>query len=59
MRFRSYSFAGGQLSQMRIRPAYADRFITDLREHVMGKYLLGWIFGVPLIVLVLIYFFMH
>jgi hypothetical protein len=25
----------------------------------MGKYVLGWILGVPAIVLVVIYFFMH
>jgi len=25
----------------------------------MGKYFLGWILGVPVIVLVAIYFFMH
>ena len=55
----SYSVAGGQLSQVRLRPAYADRFTTVLQEHIMGKYLLGWVLGVPVIVLVLIYFFMH
>jgi len=31
---------------------------TD-REGVMGKYFLAWLLGVPAIVLVLIYFFMH
>jgi hypothetical protein len=57
----SYSVAGGQLSQVRLRPAYADPFTTVLQEHIMdmGKYLLGWVLGVPVIVLVLIYFFMH
>jgi len=25
----------------------------------MGKYVLGWILGVPAIVLVIVYFFMH
>jgi len=25
----------------------------------MGKYLIGWLLGVPVIVLVIIYFFMH
>ena len=29
------------------------------RRIVMGKYLLGWVLGVPVIVLVIIYFFMH
>ena len=26
---------------------------------IMGKYVLGWLLGVPAIVLVVIYFFMH
>ena len=30
-----------------------------LKEQLMGKYFLGWILGVPAIVLVLIYVFMH
>jgi len=25
----------------------------------MGKYVLGWILGVPAVVLVIVYFFMH
>jgi hypothetical protein len=29
------------------------------RRSVMGKYLLGWVLGVPLFVLVIIYFFMR
>ena len=29
------------------------------RRNVMGKYLVGWLLGVPVIVLVIIYFFMH
>jgi hypothetical protein len=28
-------------------------------ESIMGKYLLAWVLGVPAIVLVVIYFFMH
>ena len=28
----------------------------DLEEQIMGKYVLGWFLGVPLIVLVAIYF---
>jgi hypothetical protein len=28
-------------------------------ENEMGKYFLGWLLGVPAIVLVLVYFFMH
>ena len=30
-----------------------------LKEQAMGKYFLGWILGVPVIVLVAIYLFMH
>ena len=33
-------------------------FITDWRI-VMGKYVIGWILGVPAIVLVIAYFFVH
>jgi hypothetical protein len=29
------------------------------KEHIVGKYALAWLLGVPGIVLVLIYFFMH
>jgi hypothetical protein len=29
------------------------------RRTVMGKYLIGWILGVPLFVLVIIYIFVH
>ena len=32
---------------------------NNFEEIVMGKYLLGWLLGVPVIVLVIIYFFMH
>ena len=28
-------------------------------EHFMGKYLVGWLLGVPLIVLMVIYFVFH
>jgi hypothetical protein len=28
-------------------------------ERIMGKYVLGWLLGIPAIVLVVIYFFMH
>jgi hypothetical protein len=31
----------------------------NFQESVMGKYFLAWLFGVPAIVLVLIYFFLH
>jgi hypothetical protein len=29
------------------------------KEDAMGKYFLAWLLGVPAVVLVLIYFFMH
>ncbi|GAB3449032.1 hypothetical protein GCM10027320_43220 [Massilia solisilvae] len=38
-------------------PASVTTFIG--REAIMGKYFLAWIMGVPAIVLVLIYLFMH
>jgi hypothetical protein len=40
----------------------SDRLATGMKEHndiggtsIMGKYLIGWIMGVPVIVLVIIY----
>jgi hypothetical protein len=30
---------------------------SSSRSHIMGKYLLGWLLGVPVFVLVLLYFF--
>ncbi|MEO8525506.1 MAG: hypothetical protein ABI460_12355 [Caldimonas sp.] len=38
---------------------YALRFDNFTEEKIMGKYVLGWFLGVPVIVLVAIYFFMH
>jgi len=29
------------------------------RRSVMGKYLVGWMLGIPVIVLVIVYFFVH
>jgi len=29
------------------------------REYIMGKYVLGWVLGVPAIVLVIVYFFFN
>jgi len=29
------------------------------RRNVMGKYVIGWILGVPMVVLVVAYFFFH
>ena len=35
------------------------QFTVEQKEKIMGKYVLGWILGVPAVVLVLIYIFMH
>jgi hypothetical protein len=40
-------------------PASWNRHHCTPKEHIMGKYFLAWIMGVPAIVLVLIYFFFH
>jgi hypothetical protein len=32
---------------------------TNQQESIMGKYVIGWILGVPAIVLVVAYFFFH
>jgi hypothetical protein len=32
---------------------------SRLLENIMGKYVLGWLLGIPAIVLVVVYFFMH
>lgn len=39
--------------------SYAGRIDRFSMETVMGKYFLAWLLGVPGIVLVLIYLFMH
>lgn len=36
-----------------MRPDYADR--TQFLEMAVGKYLVGWVLGVPVIVLVILY----
>lgn len=33
------------------------RPVLNTKENVMGKYFLGWLLGVPAIVLVVLYFF--
>ena len=30
---------------------------TSLQEHIMGKYFLGWLLGIPAVVLLIVYFF--
>ena len=37
----------------------ADASLSRPKEDDVGKYLLAWVLGVPAIVLVVIYFFMH
>lgn len=48
----------------RARPAgttssdgHSEASIHSLTEAVMGKYFLGWLLGVPAIVLLIVYFF--
>jgi hypothetical protein len=36
-----------------------DQPLDWVLENEMGKYFLAWLLGVPAIVLVLVYFFMH
>ena len=45
-----------------LAPVFRGPFIVPLfakRRSVMTKYLLGWLLGVPVVVLVIIYLFMH
>ena len=37
--------------------ARSSRRVFTLKENVMGKYFVGWILGVPAIVLVVLWFF--
>jgi hypothetical protein len=43
---------------LRSRLGHTSRH-DDNKEGMMGKYFLGWLLGVPVVVLVLIYFFMN
>jgi len=38
---------------------HVDKSLDQTSEGEMGKYFLAWLLGVPAIVLVLVYFFMH
>jgi hypothetical protein len=41
-------------------PAYPEIVIKQhVKESIMGKYFLGWLLGVPAIVLVLLYLVFH
>ena len=52
------AFCDALFSVLRLKPASIDGHHND-KEHAMGKYFLAWLLGVPALVLVLIYFFMH
>jgi hypothetical protein len=42
------------------RPALPSRPADHIQgDIVMGKYLIGWLLGVPVFVLVILYFFFH
>jgi len=51
----SYAGAGCRPRDALGRSLYARCSLH--REHVMGKYLIGWVLGIPAIVLVIAYFF--
>lgn len=44
---------GGRLRQLRFR--LESEMTNALRRSIMGKYVVGWILGVPVVVLVIIY----
>jgi hypothetical protein len=41
------------------RPVLATRRRSIPGDNIMGKYLVGWLLGVPVFVLVILYFFFH
>ncbi|MGZ5235235.1 MAG: hypothetical protein ACXWCV_02870 [Caldimonas sp.] len=55
---RSYITAGDRPSIAAAQGPYAGG-LRNPSEFTMGKYVLGWFLGVPLVVLVAIYFFAH
>jgi hypothetical protein len=55
----SYSATGRCPSRPGRAPVYAAGLAKATLETFMGKYVLGWFLGVPVIVLVVIYFFLH
>jgi len=46
-------------SRQERRPAQAIRRHNIPGDIIMGKYLVGWLLGVPVFVLVILYFFFH
>lgn len=55
----AFSPSGSTVIKAHARPAVRSINKHDNEEDVMGKYFLGWLLGIPAVVLVLIYFFMH
>jgi hypothetical protein len=51
--------AQGEHRIQRGRPAAASPRQQDTRRLDMAKYLVGWLLGVPVVVLVILYFFFH
>ena len=43
----------------RRQPDLAPRRRSVQGDIIMGKYLVGWLLGVPVLVLVILYFFFH
>jgi len=54
----SYRRCSGCPSHGQTLSRYVEGFHTS-QEIIMGKYVLGWILGIPAIVLVVAYFFFH
>jgi hypothetical protein len=59
VRYGSYIASGDCPSRRARGPVYAAGLANPTLETLMGKYVLGWFLGVPVIVLVVIYFFLH
>jgi hypothetical protein len=55
---RLFFIPGKALRKMR-RPVQAIRRYLLSGDIIMGKYLVGWLLGVPVFVLVILYFFFH
>ena len=55
----SYSVWRRRLRPWRAAAPYARVTFPSSQETFVGKYILGWILGVPAIVLVIAYFFFH
>src|SRR5262249_13548238 len=49
----------GPLRQAQSQPGDPFAIHQDQGDLIMGKYLVGWLLGVPVFVLVILYFFFH